>query len=111
MEGQKVRTLKACDGSNGPLPIGTVGVVLSGPNVAAELANAQTEEARKAARYRATSEAFRGHPSRAVQIATQNGWGVLDMQDLEPFQEPESEPAAEPAAEFATVEIPSADGT
>lgn len=108
MAGEKVRTLKACDGSNGPLPAGTIGAVLSGPAVAVEIQNAPTEEARKAARYRATSESFRGHPSRAVQIATQNGWGVLDLQDLEPAEEPAAEPAED--GESAAAETPSADG-
>jgi len=98
MAGEKVRILKRCDGSNGPVEAGTIGVVLAGPALAAEIAAAETPEARAQANYRAAAESWRGHPCRVVQVATQSGWCAVDCADVEAV-EAAAEPGADAAAE------------
>lgn len=95
-----VITLCAADGSNGPIPKGTLCVVVSGPACLGEvrtLREAGEHERADAAEKRARAPAMRGHPSRAVTVTTASGWGVFDLADLAAAPDPKANEAAEAA--------------
>lgn len=103
LEGQKVRITRQVDGSNGPIPSGTIGVLLNRCNaaVAAEAAAAAGDGDRIAKARYMLSPAMRGHPSRQCSVATENGWCQVDVADLEAVAEDGAVAASEtPGAPF-----------